>query len=189
MSYKLELSAPLIHESAKSSDSLVVRYGKRSFKDLYKRSLKDPYIVHVRLSNIGRKDIQSSDFDQAIPLRLDLGVKIVALLKATSSLEDMPPPKVSVTDRELNIGPSLIPRHATIDFALLVDGPCTALTSKSPLASVDLKQELIEKQPNAINLKTVLGWALLAFVIWWVIEQPTNAARFAHAINAFFSSL
>jgi hypothetical protein len=57
MSYKLELSTSLIHESAKTSGDLTVRYGKKCRK----KSLKDPHIVRIRLSNVGRKDIRSDD--------------------------------------------------------------------------------------------------------------------------------
>lgn len=185
ISYKLELSTPLIHESAKSDSSLTVRYGKR----FGKRALKDPHIAQIRLSNTGRKDVRSNDFDQATPLQLDLGVKIVALLKVACSLEDMPDPKLSVTEKRLNVGPSLIPHHATIDFVLLVDGPCTALTPKNPFAGVRLKQDVVKEQKYGLNLKTILGWAALVFIFWWIIEDPDAAARLVHGIGAFLSSV
>lgn len=92
MSYELELSTSLIHESAQTNSNLTVRYGKRYGKKL----LQHPYIVRIRLSNTGRKDVRSGDFDQATPLQLDLGVKIVALLKVSCSPEDMPDATVSV---------------------------------------------------------------------------------------------
>jgi hypothetical protein len=51
-----------------------------------------------------------------------------------------------------------------------------------------------------VNLKTILGWLALAFVVWWIIEEPTSAAHVvnnigafltsaAHGISSFFSSL
>jgi hypothetical protein len=51
-----------------------------------------------------------------------------------------------------------------------------------------------------VKLKTVLGWLAVAFVIWWVIEDPTGAAHVvsnigvflstaAHGISSFFASL
>jgi hypothetical protein len=39
-----------------------------------------------------------------------------------------------------------------------------------------------------VKLKSVLGWLALAFVIWWVIEQPTGAAHIVHNIGAFLST-
>ena len=39
-----------------------------------------------------------------------------------------------------------------------------------------------------MNLKTVLGWVALAFVVWWVIEQPTAAAHLVHNIGVFLSN-
>jgi len=38
-------------------------------------------------------------------------------------------------------------------------------------------------------MKTVLGWVALAFVVWWVIEQPAAAAHLVHNIGAFLSTM
>ncbi len=51
-----------------------------------------------------------------------------------------------------------------------------------------------------MNLKTVLGWAAVAFIVWWMIEDPTGAAHvvhnigtlltnIAHGLSSFFASL
>jgi len=37
-------------------------------------------------------------------------------------------------------------------------------------------------------MKTVLGWVALAFVVWWVIEQPAAAAHLVHNIGTFLSN-
>jgi hypothetical protein len=39
-----------------------------------------------------------------------------------------------------------------------------------------------------VNIKTIAGWAAIAFVVWWVIQQPTNAAHLVHNIGTFLSS-
>ena len=39
-----------------------------------------------------------------------------------------------------------------------------------------------------MNIKTVLGWLALAFVLWWVIEDPTAAAHVVHNIGTFLTS-
>jgi len=39
-----------------------------------------------------------------------------------------------------------------------------------------------------VNLKTILGWLAVAFVVWWVIEQPTGAAHVVHNIGTFLTS-
>jgi hypothetical protein len=182
MSYELELSTSLIHESAQTNSNLTVRYGKR-----YGKKLLHPYIVRIRVSNTGRKDVRSGDFDQATPLQLDLGVKIVALLKVSCSPEDMPDPKWSVSEKRLNIGPSMFPRHAVVYFVLLVDGPCTALAHKNPLTGVTLEQAIVEERKYGISLSRILTYAIIAFVIWWVIQEPVAAARLVHGIGASLS--
>jgi hypothetical protein len=39
-----------------------------------------------------------------------------------------------------------------------------------------------------VNLKSIAGWLALAFVIWWILVEPTAAAHVVHNIGAFLSS-
>jgi hypothetical protein len=39
-----------------------------------------------------------------------------------------------------------------------------------------------------VSIKTVLGWVALAFVVWWVIETPANAAHLIQNIGTFLSN-
>ena len=39
-----------------------------------------------------------------------------------------------------------------------------------------------------MDIKTILGWLALAFVVWWVIVQPTAAAHLVHNIGVFLST-
>jgi hypothetical protein len=39
-----------------------------------------------------------------------------------------------------------------------------------------------------VSLKTVLTWAGVAFVLWWIIQQPTAAAHLVHNIGSFLST-
>lgn len=185
LAFRLELSAPLIHESANSDSSLTVKYGKR----LGKRTLRDPHIAHIRLANTGRKEVQSSDFDQATPMQLDLGVKIIELLKVTNSLDDMPDLTLSVTEKRLNIGPSLIPRHAMVSFILLINGPCTVITPKNPLTGVELIQQRLDEKKPGLTPRAILAWAALAFLLFFIIKDPDGVANLINNIGNFFSAL
>jgi hypothetical protein len=40
----------------------------------------------------------------------------------------------------------------------------------------------------AVNLSNILKWVILAFIVWWVIEAPGNAAHLVHNIGTFLSS-
>lgn len=40
----------------------------------------------------------------------------------------------------------------------------------------------------SVNLKSILGWLALAFVVWWIIEQPSGAAHVVHNIGTFLTS-
>ncbi len=39
-----------------------------------------------------------------------------------------------------------------------------------------------------MNLKTVAGWAVVAFIVFWVIQEPTHAAQLVHNVGTFFST-
>jgi hypothetical protein len=39
-----------------------------------------------------------------------------------------------------------------------------------------------------VNAKAIAGWAVLAFVIWWILVEPAAAAHVVHNIGAFLSS-
>lgn len=39
-----------------------------------------------------------------------------------------------------------------------------------------------------MSLKTILGWAAVAFIVWFVVEQPANAGHIVHNIGTFLST-
>jgi hypothetical protein len=39
-----------------------------------------------------------------------------------------------------------------------------------------------------VKFTDILKWALVAFVVWWVIQEPGNAAHLVHNIGSFLSS-
>jgi hypothetical protein len=48
--------------------------------------------------------------------------------------------------------------------------------------------ELCASREAAVKLKTVLSWAAVAFLLWWVIQQPTSAAHLVHNIGTALST-
>ena len=39
-----------------------------------------------------------------------------------------------------------------------------------------------------MDIKTLLGWVAIAFVVWWIIVEPAAAAHLVHNIGAFLST-
>lgn len=39
-----------------------------------------------------------------------------------------------------------------------------------------------------MNVKTIAGYAAIAFVIWWLVKQPTSAAHLVTNIGNFLSN-
>ena len=40
-----------------------------------------------------------------------------------------------------------------------------------------------------MSLKTIAGYAVVAFIIWWVIEDPSGAAHVVHNIGNFLTTV
>jgi hypothetical protein len=38
-----------------------------------------------------------------------------------------------------------------------------------------------------VKPKTILTYAAIAFVVWWVVQQPTSAAHLVHNIGTLLS--
>jgi hypothetical protein len=38
-----------------------------------------------------------------------------------------------------------------------------------------------------VNLKQILTYLVIAFIIWWVIQEPTNAAHLVHNIGTLLT--
>jgi hypothetical protein len=49
--------------------------------------------------------------------------------------------------------------------------------------------EVCAPREAAVKLKTILQWAAVAFVIWWIIQQPTAAAHLVHNIGSFLTEV
>jgi len=39
-----------------------------------------------------------------------------------------------------------------------------------------------------VKLGTVLQWLVIAFIVWWVIQEPGNAAHLVHNIGSFLTT-
>ena len=39
-----------------------------------------------------------------------------------------------------------------------------------------------------MKLGDILKWVIIAFVVWWVIQQPTGAAHLVHNIGTLLSN-
>jgi hypothetical protein len=39
-----------------------------------------------------------------------------------------------------------------------------------------------------VKLQDVLKWLIVAFIVWWVVQEPTNAAHLVHNIGTLLSS-
>ena len=39
-----------------------------------------------------------------------------------------------------------------------------------------------------MSVKSILGWIVLAFIVWWILVEPAAAAHVVHNIGAFLSA-
>lgn len=178
LEYDHDESAPVINQRAQGS--LTVAYGGNH--------MVDPYVVQFKLANTGRRDVPTSAFDKAIPLRFNFGVEVVAILHSSCRPASIIPPDVAFSEHELSVGPSLIPRGALLECVLLVEGSCSEVLCRSSLEEVDVTRRTQEKYTSGMSLKTVLTWAAVAFLLWWSIQEPTDVARLFHNIGSVLTA-
>jgi hypothetical protein len=43
-------------------------------------------------------------------------------------------------------------------------------------------------QEAAVKLGNVIKWLAIAFVVWWIVQQPTNAAHLVHNIGTLLTT-
>lgn len=101
----------LLNQTADSS-AVRVLYGDD-------RELAEPYVLRVTLSNRGRKDIRSEDFDQGRPLRFTLSHG--AIMTALTPL-DVGTHNVDPSANTVSIGPDLIKAGTAQSLTVLTDG-------------------------------------------------------------------
>ncbi|MGW1520820.1 hypothetical protein [Streptomyces sp. NPDC002287] len=111
------------------------------------RPLAAPRVLVIAISLLGRQDIGTGDFDRLgkstpQPLRIDVGLPIVRILKV-KKLNNARWPDPRIDGTALAIGPGLIGHNSSMVVQVLVDGHDPALTCPNfPLK--DVKEELRE---------------------------------------------
>jgi hypothetical protein len=48
--------------------------------------------------------------------------------------------------------------------------------------------EVCASREAAVSLGNILKWLLIAFVIWWIVQEPVNAAHLVHNIGNLLTS-
>lgn len=43
-------------------------------------------------------------------------------------------------------------------------------------------------QEAAVKAGNIVKWAIIAFLVWWIVQEPTNAAHLVHNIGTLLSS-
>jgi hypothetical protein len=59
--------------------------------------------------------------------------------------------------------------------------------TRATIGSEDVRTTL-GHQGGEVNVKTLAGYAVIAFVAWWVIKEPTSAAHLVTNVGNFLSS-
>ncbi|WP_406304605.1 hypothetical protein OHA61_22865 [Streptomyces sp. NBC_00885] len=108
------------------SDTALLRSRQRLNGELEIRlngaPLMDPRVVRVSLANTSRRDIGSTHFDRAEPIRFRFGTPILKLLGTEVYPSTSAPPPATADGAELLIGPGRLGRGETVIYHSLIDG-------------------------------------------------------------------
>jgi hypothetical protein len=148
--YGLPAVTPIVSAPAGVRDGLEVRH--------HGRLLDDPYVLTIKLTSRGRKDIPSNAYDDDQPLELDVGSPIVEILQVVSEPKNLPQPKIINDGTRLKIGPSLLSRHHEITIHALTDGDPPSLScSRNPFIDVQVRERLGDSPDRTLAAIAVAG--------------------------------
>ena len=69
--------------------------------------------------------------------------------------------------------------------------PCTASTRwgrAKIIKGIRPDGEVCGSRESAVNIRQVLTYAIIAFIIWWIVQQPANAAHLIHNIAGLLTT-
>jgi hypothetical protein len=98
--------------------------------------LNDPHVVRLQVVSRSRRDIRGTDFENGMPLKLDLGTPILKLLTVDTGGPEMPGIEVQTESTMVAIGPGLVKKGQTISVSLLTDSPVSLTCSNPQIADV-----------------------------------------------------
>lgn len=158
-------ASPLVPAAERDTSSrLTVSY--RDFE------VVDPYLLTIRLMNVGPADVASQHFDAGQPFTVDMGCRMYGLLaKPTGDL-------MTATDAVgapgfLRVGPGLLARGKEYAVQIVVSGK-PELSFSAPLVDTDV----LEPPQLRAQVAGSLALAVLRSVAWAIIPgfQSLDAA-------------
>jgi hypothetical protein len=133
LSYSV-LQTPLMEQSTFGSQLRVI-YGEGDRE----RLLRQARVVRLRIISRSVKDIPTAAFNDGVPLIIDLGTPVLAIL---GDEEPTPPSGLPITDdgNQVRIAPRLIKKGQVITINVLVDG-IPRIHVLSPLIDVTVSEK------------------------------------------------
>jgi hypothetical protein len=101
--------------------------------------LRDPHFVSIVVANRSRRDIRRADFEDSVPLTIDVGAQIHKVIRSDTGGTSMPEIQLGVSGQCVTIGPGLIQRRQVISLDLLTDGPAELDCTNPSLADVRIR--------------------------------------------------
>jgi hypothetical protein len=127
-------------------------------------AVTEPYVVDVEIISRSRRDITREDYDNQEPIRLDIGTRILELLKATSEPRSLYPPTATVDGSAINIGPSLIGKRQKITYTILVDGRPPGVNLKHSVNGLQVLRQLDDKPRRRISRGQIVAVIFLEII-------------------------
>jgi hypothetical protein len=155
-------------------------------------ALSEPHFLNIRLVSRSRLDTPSSAYDKGNPIRLDVAIPIVEVLKVTSFPESIPAPEFTIDGSALKVGPSRIGKRQEILFSVLADGDAPKLTCESSLIDVQVRRLTSEDLRPVTTAKPFIYATLAAgsaIGALWAFAAASTARVAASAARVNYHSI
>jgi hypothetical protein len=141
------------------------------------RALTNPHVVSIAVVNRSRRDIRSTDFEDGIPLAIELNVPILQVLSSDTGGAAMPKMQLDTDDTKILIRPGLIRRRQVISLELLTDGAASLSCCNPALADVTVRDGTDDDVEPRWLLRMIYVSVIPILTYGIIQESPTLSAR------------
>jgi hypothetical protein len=107
------------------------------------RTVRNPYVVRLRIKNTGKLDVESTMFDQGRPLVFELAKQKFFHVVESGG------PAIKATSHSIKVGPELLPSGESWILSFITDGSADVKLAENHLANVKIRGDV--PRTNAIS--------------------------------------
>ena len=136
--------------------------------------INNPFVVNLRISNVGDRDIDSGSFDAGRPIIFDVSTKRATLLTSRDT-----PPGLRVSGTRVHVAPELLRRGRCWTISLLTSGRPETRLVEEHLIDTTIREDSTKPPSRTLVLSRPVILAGAAAIMLWTLSTVLVVALFA----------